>query len=113
MRRDELLAKMRPTQCFNLVDLPPMLLGEPWASKDDNSGRNEALHMDRTHSPPCGLVPRVWRHRRYSSSRAKRLASRRANDSHGKERSGIRLFLQKIQGRHQCVSADLLDFVGS
>jgi hypothetical protein len=25
-------------------------------------------------------------------------------DPHGKKRSGIRLFLQKIQGRHQCVS---------
>src|SRR5438046_9094654 len=37
------------------------------ASKDENSGRNEALHMDRTHAPPSGLVPRVRRHRRYSS----------------------------------------------
>jgi hypothetical protein len=34
-------------------------------------------------------------------------------DPHGKKRSGIRLFLQKIQGRHQCVSANLLDFVMS
>ena len=56
--------------------------------------------------PPSGLVPRVRRHRRYSSSRAERLASRRGNDSHGKERSGIRLFLQKIQGRHQCVKPE-------
>src|SRR6516164_6563466 len=32
-----------------------VLFGEPWASKDENSGRNEALHMDRTHAPPSGL----------------------------------------------------------
>ncbi len=33
--------------------ISPMLLGEPWASKDENSGRNEALHMDRTRAPPA------------------------------------------------------------
>jgi len=76
MRGDELLAKMQANTTNVLTWLiTPMLLGEPWASKDDNSGRNEALHMDRTHSPPSGLVPRVRRHRRYSSSRAERLAS--------------------------------------
>ena len=52
-----------------------VLFREPWASKDENSGRNEALHMDRAHAPPSGLVPRVRRRRRYSSSRAERLAS--------------------------------------
>src|SRR5262249_231889 len=47
----------RADRCRRAID--GCFFGEPSASKDENSGRNEALHMDRTHAPPSGLVPRV------------------------------------------------------
>jgi hypothetical protein len=52
MRRDELLAKMQ-ADTTNVLTWLITPYASRWASKDENSGRNEALHMDRTHAPPA------------------------------------------------------------